>query len=179
MARNIFGIILILTGLSVSIFWTYPLWLEISEIQASKDELNKILGRVSQLAQKRDEVLAEYNSIPRADLESLEEFFPKNPESGLLLVNLDNLSRENSMLLKNISITEGRAEDLGQNPGEINSFPFQISVSGSYGSFRSFLESLEKSRRLIEINQLSFDSGKAADRDFYEFSLQANTYWHK
>src|SRR3989344_1769669 len=91
MARNAFGVILILLSVLVSVFWSYPMWNDISE----------------EIAKKRDEIQAQYNSLSSDDTAKLNEFFPKNQEPGLLILNIDKLASSNGMLLKKIDASEG------------------------------------------------------------------------
>ena len=182
MGRNFLGLVLIVAAAGVSAFWAYPLWLGVGELGATKEELTRTVNQVKDLARLRDDLLARYNSIPRQDLESLEEFFPRSPEAGLLLVNLESLARGSGLLLKTIAVSEGgelQVQPADQPQEKVSSLPFQISVSGSYAAFRSFLAALESSRRLIELDQISFDSGKAGTKESYEFTIQAHTYWRK
>ena len=96
------------------------------------------------------------------------------------------------MILKKIEANEGVKGTEQQRSGrskvdgeKFSDFPFQISVSGSYSSFLSFMKALEKSRRLIDIDNLSCDTGfvgtdgKVVKSDFYEYIISAHAYWKK
>lgn len=182
MTKSVFGVFLILIGLIIFAFWTYPMWTEMTLISAERDELRDTLKRVNDLSKKKDQISKDYNSISQKDLDSLEEFFPRTPESGVLLLNMDKLAKENGMILKSIGMTEGQDEPIAKdsNP-KVKNFSFMATLSGSYSSFSSFLKSLEKTRRLIEIDKLTFDSGndQQSRKDFYEYSLSAHTFWRK
>lgn len=192
MARNAFGVILILLSILVSAFWAYPMWNEISDIKTKKAETQSTLDRINALAKRRDEIQAQYNSLNPDDLAKLNEFFPKNQEPGLLILNIDKIAASNGMILKKIDASEGssgtaqKQGSAGEEAEErFSDFPFHISVSGSYNSFLAFTKALEKSRRLIDIDTLSFDTGsvgadgKIIKSDFYEYSISAHTYWKK
>lgn len=192
MARSAFGAILILLSVLVSIFWTYPMWNEISDIKVKNSEILSISDRINALAKRRDEIQAQFNSLSQDDHAKLDEFFPKNKELGLFILNIDKIASSNGMILKKINASENEKSEqksqrkLGNEGGdEFSDFPFQISVSGSYNSFLAFMKALEKSRRLVDIDSLSFDSGSAAvdgkiiKSDFYEYSISAHTYWKK
>ncbi len=192
MARNVFGSILILLSVLVSVFWTYPMWNEISSIKTKKAEIQSTLDRVNALARRRDEIRAQFNSLSPDDRSKLDEFFPKNKELGLLILNIDKAASSNGMILKKIDASENdknRQNNQGNQSKEADEkysyLPFQISVSGNYNSFLLFMKALEKSRRLIDIDSLSFDSGsvgadgKVIKSDFYEYSISAHSYWKK
>ena len=185
MGKNVLGILLILMGASIGFFWAYPLWIEITDIKVERSTVQSTLERVKALARRRDDILAKYNSIAAEDKAKLEEFFPRSPESGLLLLNMDRLTSEAGMLLKKIAMEdsiEGQTPKVmpkGAEKSGVEDFPLRLSASGSYASLLSFLNGLEKSRRLIEVDALSFDSGKPATKDFYEFTISAHTFWRK
>ena len=184
MGRNIFGILLILTGIAIGYFWSYPTWNEISGVKAQKVEVDATLERIRVLSAKRDEISAKYNSITEEEKGRLSEFFPSKPDSGVWLINMSNLAASNGILLKSIAMEEGREKQVklteNGNAAEnnIETFVFDVSISGGYSSFLSFLDSMEKSRRLIEIETVNFNSGEGK-RDFYEFTLKAHTFWKK
>lgn len=181
MGRNLLGILLLVAGAGVGALWAYPLWLEVGELGQARAELNVTVNRVKDLAQLRDDLLERYNSISPGDLASLGELLPRSPQAGLLLINLENLSRSSGLLLKAITMTEGgeAPPGPGQPPEKVSDFPFQISVSGTYASFRNFLALLEVSQRLMEIDQLSFDAGEVGAKESYEFNLKAHAYWRR
>ncbi|OGF52198.1 hypothetical protein A3I27_03115 [Candidatus Giovannonibacteria bacterium RIFCSPLOWO2_02_FULL_43_11b] len=189
MARSALGVTLILLSVLVGVFWSYPMWNEISVIKAKKEEIQSTLDRINALARKRDEIQEQYNSLSPDDLVKLNEFFPKNQELGLLILNIDKIVSSNGMILKKINASENNKTGQQKQGEEVeerfSDFPFQISVSGSYNSFLSFMKALEKSRRLIDIDRLTFDSGsvgadgKIIKSDFYEYSISAHTYWKK
>ena len=78
MARSALGVTLILLSVLVGVFWSYPMWNEISVIKAKKEEIQSTLDRINALARKRDEIQEQYNSLSPDDLVKLNEFFPKN-----------------------------------------------------------------------------------------------------
>ena len=58
---------------------------------------------------------------------------------------------------------------------------FSVGVAGSYGAFKTFLNSLEKSARVIEVNSITFSPGTASaaggrTSDFFNFDLSVKTY---
>ena len=181
MGKTLFGLLLMITGLAIGIFWAYPTWTEIGEINLKKVEADATLERIRSLEDKRDQILAKYNSIPQDEKDKLAEFFPRSPDSGVWLVNMGQIATANGILLKNVAMEEGRAAQI-QLAAEINktyeTFPFKVSISGNYSAFNAFLETMEKSRRLIEIDKLTFDAGDGK-KDFYEFTVDAHTFWKK
>lgn len=192
MARNLLGILLILAALGVSLFWTRPRWAGIQEMQIRKKELGDAIARFQELKKVRDELLVKYNSISSEDLSRLEEFLPRTEKAGQMLVNIEVLTEENKVTLKNINIQREAGEKKspkgpGENAREDTAglalaaiapavLPLEVSVSGSYESFRLFLAGIEKNLRLIDVESITF---AAVDTGNYDFSMRASAYWHK
>ena len=178
MARAIFSIVLILAAVGVSIVWTRPLWQEARLTAADKAEFQSTLLRFQELRKTRDELLNKYNSLSKDDLLRLESLMPSRPDSGFLLTTLEALSKKNGVLLKRIDIREQaeKAAALNQAALPFELLPFEITISGSYESFRSFLGDLERSRRLVEVKEVSFTAGGA---NSYEVAIKAATFWQK
>lgn len=198
MARNLLGMLLILAAVGTAILWTHPLWLSLGEMRQEKIALESIVKRFQDLKKIRDDILATYNAISPADLARLEEFLPKSENMGIFLVNIERLSLDHDVLLKQINIESGREregsrESVAAAPPETGgvatgkakgliaaagpaTLPVSFSIAGSYDAFRSFLEAIEKNLRLIDIETISFN---AAAGGKYDFSVKAAAYWYK
>lgn len=102
------------------------------------------------------------------NLSKIDFALPSGPSIPILFDFLQKTSSQNGLILKRI--------------GEVTTIPFKekitvkeyqlaLSLSGSYSSFKSFLSSLEKSARLIEVESISFASPKSKEEPF-SFSLK-------
>lgn len=180
MARNLLGIILVMAAVGVAIFWTRPMWASVQGELAIKNSLEKSVERFQDLKKVRDNLLAKYNSISAEDQDRLIGFLPKSEEAGVLIVNIENLVIANKMALEQINVgvaessKKGNSES-GVSPG-VQVMPVDLSVSGSYDSFRFFLEALDKNLRLLDIDSIAFSAG---DAGLYNFSIKAVAYWQE
>lgn len=185
MTRIFIIIIFLIAAIAIFTMWTRPLWDEIIVLRNEKNAAEKAVGRLYDLRQTRDNLLSEYNTISRDDIGRLNGFLPLSAERGKLLVELENVAKTHSVVLRKIDIaavqesTGARATIAGAKPKTKEPFeemPFTILVSGSYDSFRSFLSDLEKSLRLVDVNEISFN---ASERGTYDYSIKAHAYWLK
>src|SRR3989344_3707750 len=157
MAKSVFGVMLILLGILVSFFWSYPLWNEITDVKTKKEETQAILDRINALAQRRDEIQAQFNSLTTDDLAKLNEFFPENQEPGLLILNIDKLATSNGMILKKIEANEGVKGTEQQRSGrskvdgeKFSDSLFKFSVWEIYCSFLFLIKAnLKKKKQKI------------------------------
>lgn len=95
-----------------------------------------------------------------------------------LLNYLQRLSSENGLILKEINASSLFA--VKEIPGEkIKKLPLSINLAGSYTSLKSFISSIYKSARLIEIKSISFltitEEGVEA-KDLFDFQLELETH---
>lgn len=166
--RVYISIFLLIASVAVLFLWGRLLWGDIQAFQLEKNSYESALTRLNQLRKTRDDLLASYNSIPAEDLTRIKNFLPTEINSGLLAVQLSNMTNQGGLLLKSLSI---------KPPEERANFAvISASVSGSYRNFSGFLSGLEKSLRLIDVSKISFSAGQ---EDFYDFSLEAKTYLQK
>lgn len=172
--RYIFSLILLGAAFVMIFFWARFLWQDIQDLQQEKAAFASIITRITELRKARDDLLQTYNAIPQTDIERIKKSLPDTISAGSLIVEMSNLTRANGLLLRSIDVLPG-----GEERGVIRaarpyeSIDLSLKVSGPYRSFRSFLENLEKSLRLVDVTAISFVAGES---DSYEFSLKAKTY---
>ena len=166
--RLIISVILLVAALAVLFFWGRTLWEDIQGLRTEVKAYESVLSRLNQLKKTRDDLLASYKSIPASDLKKIKNFLPETPNAGPFVTQMANMANQNGLLLKNINI--------GITGEKSADFSTSISVSGSYRNFIKFLSEIEKSLRLIDVVKLSFSSSR---EDFYDFSLEAKSYFQK
>jgi len=88
---------------------------------------------------------------------------PDDPFLPSLFRFLGNQASQSGLVMKEV-----RAGQVQSNPEGSNVIvvPVSISLSGTYPSFKSFLESVEKSSRLIEVENISIKPGQQKNLDF-------------
>lgn len=163
----------------IFMFWIQPSWDGIKERQIERDAYLNSISNFRQFRETRDGLLDKYNSIPASDLDNLRTMIPSTPESGKIIVQFEELSAKHGLLLRNINVArkeKSQARTIGQQQTPYEMIPLTFVVSGSYGSFRSFLTDLEKSLRIVDVNLIGFSAGNL---DSYEFSINAQVYWNK
>jgi len=175
--KNVLIIIFIAAAIAVYFSFIKPIYSEINTLRGEREHLNDLLSQSREVAKKRDELVAIYNSISQDDLAMLEKSVPEKPEQMKLLLIFDNIAKKNGVLLKSIDI-----QDKNSSPGSgealqiFSSLPFGLKVSSSYGSFYNFLKDMEANLRLTDIKTIDFSSG---EKDFYEFNINGFVYWKK
>lgn len=134
------------------------------------------LRRLSQQLQTKEEALAKIDSA-----------LPRKTETSRLLNFLADSAKNNGLLLTEISsITASRVSPEKQQMKEegqkgegqeqklvLKEITFSLKLLGDYPSLKNFLTSLEKSARLIELEELSFSSERPG---VFQFNLTARAH---
>lgn len=142
-----------------------------AELQLEKDYFSEI-DTFSEKLKENEENLAKIDSslVIGPNLSSLCYFFQKSASrSGLVLKKISPGSVNN---IEEKLIKEGWSEDLQQT--ETN-----LTVTGSYNSFKNFLFTLERTARMIEIENISFSIISVKEGGIenpIDFNLKIKTY---
>lgn len=172
-----YGITILFLVLAVALFFKYtkPYYDETKLLKTDRDTLEEALGYSRELQTLRDDLLGQYNSISQEDIERLNKMLPSKIRSDDIMVLLEDRTKARGLLLKRIDVREAEnAADpnaaLGTPLPLYNNIEISLSMSGSYSSFLSLLEDLEKSLQLIDVTSITFSAARSS---VYEFSVNA------
>ena len=179
-------------GLAVASFvlFTNPLWADVTKLREDKAAYDEALSSSKQFQVLRTELVARYNSFPRADLEKLSKMMPSSPDSIRLITQIERIAGDHRFVINNIKFDQPKEEGQERFVGETAAtkrnfevFNLEFSITGGgYPDFVALLNDLETSLRLIDFDSLTFSAviaGKSttAPKDVYNYSLKVRTYW--
>lgn len=173
MTKSIAIIILLISILVIGVFLVFPkcqdlgsLQLEIGKKRAELQYKEKHISNLQEVSEELEKYKPELSKIDSAlpsepSLPSLFNFLQKaSSQSGLIFRNVDSFS---------VATPEEKPE--------IKEISLNLGVSGSYSAFRNFLSTLEKSARLIEIENISFSSPKEKETSFsFDLRIKVHSY---
>lgn len=182
--------LLLVIGASIATFSTVIIP-RYKALQAVRGEVSTYDGRLAtaqKLKVSRDELIAKYNSITKADLDGVRSLLPDSVDNIRLIIQLDSLATKNGMSsLRNVQYDEVKAAvDSTQKDASVNQKPYgefaiSFETAGQYKNFLSFISDLEQNLRLVDIVGVDFSaadqSQNAGDSMRYKVSLK--TYWLK
>lgn len=177
--RNIIASILVLAGIALILWAAKPLWGETGLLRAESKNVDETLSNLRSLQSKREELLQTYNSLSKNDLEKLDKIIPKTTDSAGLLVYLEKTTAERGIRLRRAEFEKepvSQQKTIHSNNLNFKVLPLSFVVSSSYDSFKSFLSALERSARVMDIMDISFNVSKT---NFFEFTIKAKTYYSK
>lgn len=190
MNRNVYSLILILLAIGLYFTVTQGILDEAKVVSASNQEYITAIESASKLISVRDQVLAEYNKLSLDDRAKLDKIVPKSIDNIRLIIDLNNVALRHGFSLKGVSVTalsDNKNPSIssdGSVPVSNNNFsittPVLEKVSVSFGlsapyqQFISFIQDLEASLRILDVNSLSVT---ANDSGIYDWKIDLNTYW--
>jgi Tfp pilus assembly protein PilO len=176
MKNLITPIILIVIAGVIFFTWIDPQYAQVKEIQSEANEYDEAMEQVRELRQVEQDILARRASFAESNITRLEKLLPDNVDNVRLLLDLDAIASKYGMTLRNVSISDPQA--VTETPEEVTqdlqSVSVNFAVSASYQNFLLFLEDLERSLRLVDVESVSF---QASDVDLYEYAVGLRTYW--
>lgn len=175
-----FVVVILFLAIAVVLFFTQtkPQFNEIQALKIEKQSFDEALQYSREFQALKDDLLSRYNAISTDDLKRLDKILPSDFSSGVLITTLEDRAKNRGLLLKKIDITEekaGQSESfqVGALPSPFRTFGLTLVFSGPYTTFLSFLDDLEKSVRIIDVDQIDFTAGA---NNIIEFKIVAKTY---
>jgi len=191
--NNYTAIALILASLGIFFGYITPTYSKATEgadikhksIQELKEEHSRYddaLAKARDIEERINGLLTVYNKISAEDREKLEKLLPDHIDSVRLIIDVNNIASQHGLTLRNITLTDDPArvaqQSIGPSEKKYSKVGLRFAVNGSYESFRSFLEDLERSLRLVDVDTLGFTAREdaATGAPAYDFSVVIATY---
>lgn len=190
MVKTVITILLVLGIAAVGFVFLLPEWKNFVSVREEIKNLRSISGELDGLIENKDALIDSVNRISKNDLDRINQAMPQEKHAAELLTFFENLSGRSGLVLKNIDLadkTEARtAGALNQpKPGasiilpksnsQISEFPITMNLLGTYDAFKTFLSGLEKSLRIIHVQNVTF--GSAGVSGIFGFTVRAKAFY--
>ena len=179
---------IILVVVSVVIITTYikPAFEDMGNIRTEANEYQTALENANSYNNALQELYARANSFTISERRALDRYLPKKIDTVAVMRDVETIVRNNGMSLVALASTEiiesnkqeekekfvqGRPVERSVLP--VNTQRFSLSVSGTYGNFKSLLQDFERNAYPLSIAEMSILS---KEEDRYDFSLTLETY---
>lgn len=107
----------------------------------------------------------------RNQVDKINAMLPTQFDGAALINYFNETSKNAGLLLKNLTISSGGSL---KDKERIHQYTLSLSLDGTYLAFKSFLQSIERSSRLFEIEKISFST--EAKNEINEFELIIRIY---
>lgn len=178
--RTLFPILFLIAAGGLFFGFIDPTFQRVQDLRAEESQFDTALSRSRELQQVRDQLLSRYNTFSSSDLDRLTKLIPDNVDNVRLVLDLDSIAARYGMRVRNVTLDTGETRaargQVGPSESRYDSLVLSFSVTGSYATFRSFLEDLEESLRLVDVIRVEFTSNGSG---VYDYAVAIKTYWLK
>lgn len=192
MFQFILPIFFILASIGLFFGFTKAKWDSIQSLRSETVEYKKALDNSKQLLTKRDELLNKKNSISESDIEKLNVLLPNDVNSTKVILEIENLATRihglgfenpkydpNKKVVTDTKTTttdKQTPKDLAEDQKDYGTFELEFTLSGPYDRFIGFVQDLEKSLRIIDIQSVEIST---PDNQTMKYLVKVQTYWLK
>ncbi len=171
---------LILT-LSIGYAFIYPATGNLSVLMKEKQKYNDSLETVSNIKNKKSELLTKFNNISVADKKNINIILPNSLNFVKLISQIDAVAANYNISIdkvtsKKTAPASGKSIGEKQPPKTYDSAIIGFSFIAPYNKFSNFMDDLEKSLRILDIRSVKL---KTQENGNYSYNVEFETYWLK
>lgn len=172
--KRIFGAFVI----AIALFFAFPVVLggfqRIGAFRTAVAEREDLLSQRAAILENVNRQYADYAEQSGTDVgRALAAFVPVKKDTAELISALEDIARQSGVTLEEFSIGEARGRP---TTGTYETLVLSMKLHGSYGSFQTFLASMESYVRLLNVISLQLS---AEDDGTLAFQLTAELYFLK
>ncbi len=180
MTRILIPTILLAVSLGLFIFFINPTYQgSIKSLSVQNASYDDALTKSQQLRQLRDQLLATRRSFAATDVDKLSHVLPDNVDNIRLIIDINNIAARHHMTLADVQLgdtsNKKTSTSLATGPaGAVGSVQVGFSVVARYEDFLAFLQDLEHSLRIVDVDRIGFITGQG---DLNTYTFEIRTYW--
>ncbi|HVB20045.1 MAG TPA: hypothetical protein VNF51_02040 [Candidatus Paceibacterota bacterium] len=174
---------------AVGIFFAYvnPTWSgSIAAKQATIASDDQALAAATEYTNQQNQLAAARDAIDPTDLTGLTTLLPDSVDNVGLILDLNALAASSGLSLSSVDITSNTASTGSTNSGAVvsalpnpvvspvGSVDLSLSAIGTYSAFKAFLGAIEKSERLLDVQDIVI---KGSDTGVYGYQMTIRIYW--
>jgi Tfp pilus assembly protein PilO len=178
------GLAFLVSSLVVYFQLIQPAYEDTKNIKAQQLSQQSFLDSEKTVVKQVQDLIASYEGQLQIQ-QAVSAALPPNPDIVGALAQLYGLAQENNLVVQSISV--GFSGESGSGVGQfslkkpIGTINFQLSLVGTYESFKTFLSMLETNIRILDLKSLSLQppsapAGKSAP-DLYNYGLTVSAYY--
>lgn len=149
--KTYIGYALVGLGIVLAFVVGLPAWDGISALNVAIEERQELIASRQSVIQRIDSLYSEYQSR-ESDVSKIESIVPSKKALPEIITAFQTIAQQNGMQL--LSLSTGEISDPSSTE-ILKRMTFEITVDGGYIAYKSFLDSLEKNIRLVDIDEMS------------------------
>lgn len=186
--KSFLSLLFIAVSITVLFVMVKPKYESLQDLRQEVASANVNLDTAAKLAKSRDELIATYQGISKADLDNLKILLPDSVDNIRLIIQINSLATKNNLsLLRNVDYQTEQTTQAPQDPQIVQKpygeFTISFQTTGQYKNFLAFISDLEQNLRLVDVVKVDFAPAEqgvqqtAGTSLAYKVTLQ--TYWLK
>ena len=179
--RLLFPLILVIAAIGLFVMYTNPAYQALKGTQAKVAAYDDALDKSQELKSLRDKLQSARNAFSPEDEQKLVRLLPDQVDNIRLIIDINNIASRRGLVVSNVALGEvsqssAAATSLAVGPSSDpgGSVSLGFAVTASYEEFLSFLQDLEHSLRILDVEKLSFTGATGGK---YTFDFVIRTYW--
>lgn len=181
MTRFLVPLFLVGVALGLFVLYTNPAYQSIKILRAQVAEYDDALNKSQELRAIRDELNSRRNTFAPEMVQKLERILPDNVDNIRFAIEIDNIATRRALsigALKLGEVSDSRVQKsplaVGTSGDAVGSIDVGFEIEARYEDFLAFLQDLEVSLRLIDVEKISF---RAPEKGSSKYTFTIRTYW--
>jgi Tfp pilus assembly protein PilO len=191
MFKTIISIIALVAAGAIFFTYTKPTYDAVKVSSAQIAQYDAALSKAAELQQLKQTLLSKYNTFNPADLEKLSKLLPDHVDNVRLILDIDSLAGKHAMAIQNVVVSSAHTANASQtaigtvsaSKQKYDSLTVRFTTQGTYERFRTFLDDMQKSLRIVDLVSLTITQASAGATPtggpLYNFDVVLRTYWLK
>lgn len=174
-SRSLIATLMVLLTIILGFFVVKPRWVNYKETRTTVASAQAEADSLKQAQDQVNRYLEEFNQHS-ADAKLLNTALPLNQaQIENVLSNLSAIAAQNGIALGTLD-TDSIPDSLGTQSFSITPVILKLTIKGTFASFRSFMQSLERSLRVMDVTTINVQT---SDTGELTFNLEFRTYYQK
>jgi Tfp pilus assembly protein PilO len=181
MRRFLVPLILVLIAGAMFVFYTDPTYQASKALNEQVSAYDDALNKSKELLDLRTQLVSKRNTFSPEDLARLQRMLPDNVDNIRLIIDINSIAARHGLALSDVQLgdisdsSKARSDlAVGASGDVVGSVTLGFSLSASYDDLLIFLQDLEHSLRVIDVEDLSFD---VSDTGKNNYTFTVRTYW--
>ncbi len=175
-SRSSFAVLALLLAAGVGYFSILPQWKMVGSLRTQIRDLQALREELGELIRIRDRLAVDYEKISPADAAKLRAIVPRGPQPSSLVVDAETVAQRSGVALAQVNVAASLPAQatLELPTSRATPLPVSFTILGTHASLQTFLANLERSRRIVDVTDLSFAPGAGG---VIPVTVQARAYY--
>lgn len=188
MGRTIISLIALVAAGGIFFAYTQPTYDSVKAVNVQIAQYDEALSKATELQKLKQSLLSKYNTFNPNDIDRLQKLLPDHVDNVRLILDIDSLATKHGMPIQNVVVSGTNANSgtqtaigtVSSSKQKYDSLTIKFSTQGSYETFSGFLQDLESSLRVVDLNSLTVSrTTVAGGAPVYSYDVTLRTYWLK